>query len=101
MTEKEIITFRLTPEIKEGLRDISVEEGKDKSKILRELLAIGIRERKLEIALKLYTDGKITLWKAARLSGTPLWRMIEILEERRISVHYTQKELTKDLEALG
>jgi len=99
MTEK-IITFRVPLELDKEMKKLVEEERKDKSKILREILIIGIKEKKLEIAIKLYVDRKVTLWKAAKLAGISLWEMTEVIKERKIPLQYSQKELNEDLKAL-
>ncbi len=99
MKEK-LTTFRLPLEIDKEIEKIASLEDSDKSKIMRELIVMGIKEKKLREALKLYTEGKITLWKAASLAGISLWRMITILEERKITLQYGKKELKEDLKAL-
>ena len=52
------------------------------SKLVRELIFLGMQEKRLEMAIKLYVEGKITLWKAARLCDISIWRMMEIMKER-------------------
>ena len=99
MKEK-LMTFRLPLEIDKDIENIASREDTDKSKLIRELLIIGIKERKLKEALKLYTEGKVSLWKAASLADVSLWKIIEILEERKITLQYGKRELKEDLKAL-
>lgn len=94
------MTFRLPLEIDKDIENIASREDTDKSKLIRELLIIGIKERKLKEALKLYTEGKVSLWKAASLADVSLWKIIEILEERKITLQYGKRELKEDLKAL-
>ena len=54
----------------------------------------------LENALRLYSKGKISLWKAATLSGISLWEMMEIIAERKIPMPYGIKQLEEDLKGL-
>ena len=75
-------------------------EDSDKSKLIRELLVLGIKERKLKEALRFYKEGKISLWKAARMADISLWKIMEIMEEKKIAVQYGEKELKEDLKAL-
>ena len=95
------MTFRLPLEVDMEIKKLSEVEGKDKSKIMRELLVLGIKEKKIEEAIKLYKEGKTTLWKAARLAGISLWKMMEIIRERKVPAQYGQKELKEDLKALA
>lgn len=57
-------------------------------------------EERTTQALQLYEEGRISLWKAARLAGCSLWQMIEHAKEKKITAQYTEKELHEDLEAL-
>lgn len=98
--KERLVSFRLPIEIEEDIEKIAHAQDSDKSKLIRELLIIGIKEKKLEEALKLYSQGKITLWKAAVLSGISLWKMIDIVAERKINLQYGKRELKEDLKAL-
>ena len=99
--EEKLTTFRMPVDVEKEIEMLASEEGKDKSKIMRELLRSGIKEKKIERALKLYKEGKITLWKAARISDVSLWGMMEILRERKITIQYGERELSEDLKALS
>lgn len=94
------MTFRLPIEIDREIEKLASLEDTDKSKLIRELIVFGIEERKLKKALRYYEDGKITLWKAARLSGLSLWRIIEIVKDKKIPLQYGERELKEDLKAL-
>ena len=99
MKEK-LISFRMPVKIDKEIEELALQEDSDKSKVMRELLILGVKEKKLEQALKLYSQGKITLWKAARISDISLWKMMEILKEKGILLQYGEKELREDLKAL-
>lgn len=95
-----LMTFRLPSEIDKEIEKLASLEDTDKSKLIRELLILGIKERRLKEALRLYVEGKISLWKAATLADISLWKIIEILKQRKISIQYGKKELEEDLKAL-
>lgn len=99
MKEK-LMTFRLPLEIDIEIERIAKLEDSDKSKLIRELIISGIKEKKIEELIKLYEKGKVTLWKAARLAKISLWEMIEIVKERKIPAQYGETELKKDIESL-
>lgn len=99
MKEK-LMSFRIPIEIDIEIEKLAVKEDSDKSKLIRELLILGIKERKLDEALSLYKQGRISLWKAARLADLSLWQMLEIVKEKKIPAQYTEKELKEDLKAL-
>lgn len=97
---RKLVSFRLPQDILEGLQRLAREESKDKSEVIRELLVLGMKEKKLNHSIQLYKEGRATLWKAAREANLSLWQMIEILRERKIELQYGVKELEEDLNAL-
>lgn len=99
MKEK-LMTFRLPLEIDEEIEAIASLEDSDKSKLMRELIVLGLKEKKIKESVKLYSEGKITLWKAASLSGVSLWKMLEIIKEKKISLQYGERELAEDFKAM-
>lgn len=99
MKEK-LMTLRLPQKIDIEIESLASREDTDKSKLIRELIFLGIQEKKLREAIKLYAEGRISLWKAASLCDISLWKMIEIMKERKIPAQYGLKELKEDLTAL-
>lgn len=92
----EVITLRMEKHLRQQLDEMSEQEDRDRSEIVRELLQVGLREKRIVHALELYKEGKITLWKAARTAGVSLWRMIDLLRERKIELQYGLQELRQD-----
>jgi len=97
---KATISVRVPKELIEEIKKIAEEEDRDKADVLREILAKGVQEKKIEIAIKKYKEGKFTLWKVARYAGISLWAMIELLKEKKIELQYGEAELESDLKAL-
>ena len=95
----ELVSFRLPADLQRELEIISREEDKDKSEIVRELIRLGIKERKIEKAVKLYKEGKVSASRAAEIADVSLWKMIEIFAERKIEAQYGLKELAEDIKA--
>lgn len=96
----EVISLRLHRELKAMLEELSKEEAKERSELIRELLKAGIKEKKLEKAILLYKEGRATLWKAARIANISLWKMAEVLRDRKVEAQYGIRELKEDLKAL-
>lgn len=94
------MSLRLPIELDRDIEKFSEIRDVDKSKIVRDFLAKAIKDAKVDYALQLYAQGKVSLWKAARLAGCSLWQMIEHAKEKKITAQYTEKELYEDLEAL-
>ncbi len=94
------VSVRIPEEDSIEINTISKLENKSKSNTLRDILNIGIKEKKLEIAIKKFLKKEITINKAAEITGIPLTLFMDILSERKISFHYTTKELEEDFEGL-
>ncbi len=94
-----VITIRVPKELRDELEEVARLLGKDKSDIVREILAEGLREKRVEYALRLYREGRVSLWKAARIAGATLWEMIEALGRYGVEVQYTLEDALKDIEA--
>lgn len=101
MTMKDKLTsIRLPIEIEIEIDRLAKIKDTNKSKLIRELIMLGIKEIKLEMALALYVKGRVSLWKAATLAEISLWGMMEIVKQRKIPIQYGEKELKEDLKAL-
>lgn len=99
MKEK-LTTIRMDLETDRELDKMAKLRDTDKSKLIRDLILLGIRGKRIEEALKLYAEGRVSLWKAARLAGISLWEMMEIAAIRKIPAQYGERELKEDLKAL-
>jgi len=49
--------------------------------------------------LDLYREGKVSLWKAAKIAGLSLWEMIDLLAREKVLLNYTIEDLREDIEA--
>ncbi len=58
-------------------------------------------ELKIEIAVYLYSQGRLSIGKARELAGLDLWEFRQILASRRIPPHYDVEDLNEDLAALN
>jgi predicted HTH domain antitoxin len=54
-------------------------------------------ELRLELAIWLYQQGRLTLALASRLAGLTRLQFQRILSERGIPIHYTPDDLAEDL----
>ncbi|MBO3754968.1 MAG: UPF0175 family protein [Candidatus Brockarchaeota archaeon] len=66
---------------------------------MRKLLARTIQQWKVERTLRLYREGKVTLWRSARLAGVTLREMMELAAKEGIHFQYSQKDLEEDVES--
>lgn len=95
----EVLSVRVPREVRKMLEELARLEGRDRAEIAREILAKGVREKRIEVAARLYREGKATLWKAAEIAGLSLWEMIAELKRRNLELQYGPRELEEDLKA--
>ena len=94
----EIVSTRVPDNMAKDLKEIEKEEKTDRATLVRKLLAKAIAEWKLEKALTLYRNGKITLWKAAKNAELSLWETMETVKDRKIPFCYTYEDFREDFE---
>lgn len=92
----EVVSTRISEDMAKDIEKIEKEEKTDRATVIRKLLAKAIADRKLERALTLYSNGKITLWKASKIAGLSLWETMEIIQQRKIPCHYTYEDFHED-----
>ena len=95
----EIISTRIPDDIARDLKEIEKEEQTDRATVVRKLLARAIEQWKMERALRLYREGKVTLWRAAKLGGITLREMMELAAKQGIQFKYTSRDLEEDIKA--
>ena len=95
----QVVAARLPKDVAREVERIAVEEKLDKSSVVARATDLYIRHWKLQRALGLYEDGKITALKAADLAGLSIWEFLEELEKKKIPVHYSAEEFVEDFEA--
>ena len=59
-----------------------------------------VEEAKLELAISLYAQRRLSLGKARELAGLSLWEFRQILASRRIPPQYDVADLDQDVETL-
>jgi predicted HTH domain antitoxin len=91
------IVGRVTEEQKKLLERLAKLEKVDRSKMLRETLDIGIKQKLIDLSLEEYQKGRISFGKAAELARISIWEMIDLMKERKIDYGYTAEDLEKDL----
>jgi len=58
-----------------------------------------MKKEKIDLALKIYKKGRVSLWKAGEIAGLSIWEMIEIAKKRKIDwVGLTPESIEKDIE---
>ncbi|MBN1135140.1 MAG: UPF0175 family protein [Anaerolineae bacterium] len=57
-------------------------------------------ELKVEIAVSLYAQNRLSIGKARELAGLSLWEFRQLLASRRIPAHYDESEVDHDVATL-
>jgi len=70
----------------------------DRQVVIKNLLFSGLKQYRIELAIKKYLEGDISTWKAAEIAGISLRRMNKILQEKDVGMHYSDRSLKEDLE---
>jgi len=60
----------------------------------------GLKKWRLTRALAFYREGKVTVWKASRMAGVPLSKMVEIAASEKIPLHYRREDLESDFKSV-
>ncbi|MBO3842460.1 MAG: UPF0175 family protein [Candidatus Brockarchaeota archaeon] len=93
----ETISLRLPRKILRELNELATKEGKDRSKLIREILEQSIKTKNLEHAVESYRKGQATGWKAAQMAGVSLWHFYKALADKGILIQYSEHDLEMDL----
>lgn len=88
-----VIATRINEALLKDIDFICKVEGLDKATVIKRLLTEGLKKWKLDYAIRLYCDGKVSLWRAARIANISLWEFIDILKEKRIELHLDSEDL--------
>ena len=59
-----------------------------------------VAELKVEMAVSLYAQRRLSVGKARELAGMSLWEFRQLLASRRISPHYDTADLNQDVASL-
>ncbi|MEW6367812.1 MAG: UPF0175 family protein [Acidobacteriota bacterium] len=75
-----------------GATVVSVEIPRD----ILESARLSGAELKVELAVHLYAQGRLSIGKARELAGMSLWEFRQVLGSRRIPAHYDECDLRAD-----
>lgn len=57
-------------------------------------------ELRIEVAVLLYSENRLSIGKAHELAGMSLWQFRQLLASRQIPVHFDEDDLIEDVETL-
>jgi len=91
------ISVRLPEQYLHEIEEACKREVLDKGTMLRKLIGEALREYQIKKAFDLYGDGKISLWKAAKMAGLTYRGALEEIKRRNIPFRYDREDLTSDI----
>src|SRR3989344_5943281 len=94
------ISLTVPKEILEKSDKIAKEKLEDRSTIMRELLALGLKQYMIQESVKQYTEGKMSMGKAAEFADVSIWKFLDIMKERKIPIRYDLEDIKKEIESI-
>ncbi len=92
------VSARIPKEMEREVEALMREEHLEKSAALRKILHMGLDGYRRERALRLLSERKVTLSKAAEVAKVSIWEMMSMARDRRIG--WVDDDLMEDLHAL-
>jgi predicted HTH domain antitoxin len=87
-------------DLKKEIDNLKTLYNEEQSSLIRRLLKKSINDEKIEIAVKMYIDEKISLGKAAELAGISIWEILDELKRRNIGLKYKISDAELEVEKL-
>ena len=95
MTER--ISFVIPKPMKKSLKELQELTGEDQSTILRRVVDRGLSEARLDIAIERYAREKVSLDQASVIAGVSLWRLLDELRTRNVTLKYSQADAEAEI----
>ena len=97
LVNMKIISVEVDEEFAKALETIE-QPYLDRPTLIKTLLFSGLKQYRIELALRKYLEGEVSTWKAAEIAGVSLRKMNKILQEKGVEMHYSVESLKEDLE---
>lgn len=95
----EAISIEPTGEMRMKIERLSKVRYMDTPSLIRKLIDIGIEHELKDYAIGLFRDKKVSLGKAAEISGISKRAMLDLLKERDIPLNISTRDIQKDFNA--
>lgn len=92
------ISLTVPKELLEKSEKIARDKLEDRSTVMRELLALGLKQYMIKNSVELYMEGKFSLEKAAELADVSIWKFLDVLRDRKIPIRYDFDDIRKEIE---
>lgn len=91
------VSLTVPKELLEKSDKIAKEKLEDRSTVMRELLNLGIKQYMTKEAVEQYTEGKVSMEKAAELADVSIWKFLDILKEKKTPIRYDLEDIKKEI----
>ena len=95
------VSLTIPKEILEKSEKIAKERLENKSAVMRELLALGLKQYMIKDALEQYTEGKVSMEKAAEMADASIWKFLDTLREKKIPIRYDLEDIKREIEDIA
>jgi hypothetical protein len=89
----EVLTTRIPEDLLEAIMEIEKDERAERAEVVRRLLDRAVHEWKLTKALRMVTEGRWTVRRAAKFAGLSYHEALEKMSEQGVDSGPTVKEL--------
>lgn len=93
------LSARVPDDLDDELKEYVEEEHLDRSTAVRKLISEGLSQWRLERALTLLDEGRVTLSRAAEIADMNVWEITQEVKERDIS-YVSDRHGVNDLDDL-
>ena len=56
-----------------------------------------MNKNKLNLAMKQYTEGKISMGKAAELANVSIWKFLDEMKDKKIPIRYDLDDIKREI----
>jgi predicted HTH domain antitoxin len=95
--KSKILSTRVKEKIADEIKEVSKERGVDRSYLVKQLIIRGLKDLKIQEALKEYNLGKISLSKASEKAGLSVKDFLALIPENKVELNYNVWDLKDDL----
>ena len=98
MEKTKLMNMRVSVVMMSEVENIAKEEHIDKSSVVRKLLDRAIKDWKLDRAVNMYLERKVTLERAAEIAEVSIREMVNYLKENELEIgSISAKDLEEDI----
>jgi predicted HTH domain antitoxin len=93
------ISFKTSREIENKIDILVNGFHQDKSEIIKNIIQTGLQQILTDFSIGQFTRKKVSMEKAAEIAGISIREMIDILNEKGLPLHISEKSIKEDFEA--